>query len=158
MARLNSEGNVKIWKVPTIVDIDEPSEEEIGAGIDLTPFVPTTGVDITWTQNTSTLAMLDESFVISAIGTESAEITLTGVRDDGATDPFWDAFERGENFYLVIGRFGSADQDGDRVEVYPVQSHRPVPLAPAENEFQQVEVTLGVTDVPELNAVVGGGS
>jgi hypothetical protein len=41
--------------------------------------------------------------------------------------------------------------------VYPVQSHRPVPLAPAENEFQQAQVTLGVTDTPVLDATVAAG-
>lgn len=152
MARLTSEGNVKVHKVPTVSDKNAPTVTEIEAGINLTPFLPTGGVDISWTQNNATLPMLDESFVVSAVGTEAAEITLTGVRDD-TSDDFWDAFERGENFYLVVSRFGSADS-GDVVEVYPVQSHRPVPLSPTENEFQQVQVKLGVTETPDLDATV----
>jgi len=152
MARLASEGNVKVWKVPTIADLEAPTAVEINAGEDLTPYMPTQGVDITWTQNNASLAMLDESFVAEVVGTESATITLTGVRDD-ESDDFFDAFERGENFYLVISRFGAADATS-AVEVYPAQSHRPVPMAPAENEFQQAMCTLAVTDTPVLDAVV----
>ena len=162
MARLASEGNVKVWKVPTIADLEAPTAVEINAGEDLTPYMPTQGVDITWTQNNASLAMLDESFVAEVVGTESATITLTGVRDD-ESDDFFDAFERGENFYLVIARFGfSGSGSGgaqepaaaDVCEVYPCQSHRPVPMAPAENEFQQAMCTLAVTDTPVLDAVV----
>ena len=96
MARLASEGNVKVWRVPTVADTSAPTVAEINAGTDLTPYMPTQGVDVTWTQNNASLAMLDESFVAEVVGTEAATITLTGVRDDGATDPFWDAFDRGE--------------------------------------------------------------
>lgn len=152
MARLASEGNVKVYKVPTVADSTAPTDAEITAGTDLTALMPTQGVDITWTQNNASLAMLDESFVAEVVGTESATITLTGVRDD-ETDTFFEAFTRGENFYLVVSRFGEAVATSV-VEVYPCQSHRPVPMAPAENEFQQTMCTLAVTDTPVLDAVV----
>jgi hypothetical protein len=152
MARLASEGNVKVYKVPTIASLAAPTAAEITAGTDLTPLLPTAGVEINWTQNNASLPMLDESFVASVVGTEQAEITLTGVRDD-TSDDFWEAFERGENFYLVVSRFGAAASTS-QVEVYPCQSHRPVPLTPAENEFQQAQVALAVYDTPVLDAVV----
>jgi hypothetical protein len=152
MAKLTAEGNVKVHKVPTIASLTAPTVAEIEAGTNLTPKLPTAGVAINWTQNNSSTPMLDESFVTGAVGTESAEITLTGVRDS-VSDDFWDAFERGENFFLVVSRFGAIAADS-KVEVYPVQSHRPVPLAPAENEDQQAQVSLAVTGTPELNAVV----
>lgn len=163
MARLASEGNVKVYKVPTIADVTAPTVAEVNAGTDLTPYMPTQGVDITWTQNNASLAMLDESFVAEVVGTEAATITLTGVRDD-TSDDFFDAFDRGDNFYLVIARFGwsglgsGSDPNEpaatDVVEVYPAQSHRPVPMAPAENEFQQAMCTLAVTETPVLDAVL----
>lgn len=153
MSRLTSEGNVKVWKVPSIAAKAAPTAAEIAAGTHLTPFIPTNGVAVAWTQNNASRPMLDESFTIEAVGTEGAGITLTGLRDD-TSDTFWDAFTRGENFFLVIGRFGSADQVGDKVEVYPVESHRVVPSQPAENEFQECTVMLAVTELPELNATV----
>lgn len=161
MARLASEGNVKLYKVPTVAIPAAPTMAEIEAGINLTPHVPTSGVDITWTQNNASLAMLDKSFVAEVVGTEGATITLNGVRND-ETDTFFDAFDRGENFYLIVSRFGDPvgpiaepAAPGSPLEVYPCQSHRPVPLTPAENEFQQAMCTLAVTDTPMLDAVVG---
>lgn len=159
MARLAAEGNIKVWKVPSIEDKSEPTVSEINAGMNLTPFVPTAGLSINWTQNNASLEMLDESFVAEVVGTESAAIEITGVRDD-QDDDFFDAFQRGENFYLVVFRFGMSGSggeepaDGDVCEVYPVQSHRPVPMAPASNEFQQAMVTLAVEDTPVLDAEV----
>lgn len=158
MGRLASEGNVKVYKVPTIASKAAPTVSELTAGTELTQFLPTAGIDIQWNQNNASIAMIDESFTAEVVGTESASITLTGLRDD-TTDTFWDAFTRGENFFLVVARFGFSGVDGapaasDKCEVYPVQSHRPVPMAPAENEFQQAMVTLGVTESPELDATV----
>ena len=157
MARLASEGNVKVWKVPTVSDTAAPTVAEITAGTDLTPLVPTSGVDIQWTHNNASIAMLDESFVAEAVGTESATITLTGLRDD-TDDDFFDAFSRGDNFYLVVFRFGVSGatdpEAGDKCEVYPSQSHRPSPMPPAENEFQQAMVTIAVTDTPSVDSAV----
>ena len=158
MARLASEGNVKVWKVPTVTDTAAPTVAEITAGTDLTPLVPTSGVDIQWTHNNASIAMLDESFVAEVVGTESATITLTGLRDD-TSDDFFDAFSRGDNFYLVVFRFGVSGAGGDPAsgdvcEVYPGQSHRPAPMPPAENEFQQAMVTIAVTDTPSVDSAV----
>jgi hypothetical protein len=155
MPRLTSEGNVKVYKIPAVSDKQFPTTAEvITAGTNLTPFLPTAGVSIDWTQNNATLPMLDESFTIAAVGTESATIELTGVRND-TSDDFWDAFDRGENFFLGVSRFG-VPVAGSVLEIYPVQSHRPVPLTPAGDEFQQARVSLAITDTPELNAVLDG--
>lgn len=152
MPRLASEGNVKVFWLSTVASVAAPTVANIAAGTELTPFLPTSGVGITWTQNNASLPMLDESFTVEVVGTESAAIQLTFVRDD-TSDDAWELFDRGTNGYLLVSRFGDPVAS-DVVEVYPVQSHRPVPLAPAENEFQQAMVTLAVSDTPELNAVV----
>ena len=152
MPRLASEGNVKVYWLDTVASVAAPTVANITAGTNLTPFLPTTGVAIEWTQNNASLPMLDESFTVEAVGTESATIELTFTRDD-TDDDAWDTFTRGANGYLLVSRFG-APAAADVVEVYPVQSHRPVPLAPAENDFQQGKVTLAVTDTPNLGSVV----
>lgn len=153
MARLAAEGNVKVHWLPAVAAKAAPTTAEITAGTDLTPYLPTSGVGIDWTQNNASIDMLDESFTAEVIGTEGATITLTFIRDDTADDA-WDLFDRGTNGFLLVSRFGDPAAT-DIVEVYPVQSHRPVPLAPATNEFQQAQVSLAVSDTPELNAVVG---
>lgn len=152
MARLASENNVKVHYLPAVASKAGPTVAEITAGTDITPFLPTAGVGVNWTQNNASLAMLDEAFTAEAVGTEGAAIQITFVRDDTADDA-WDLFVRGANAFLLISRFGDPAV-ASVVEVYPIQSHRPVPLPPAENEFQQGQVSLAVTDTPELNAVV----
>jgi hypothetical protein len=152
MPKIASEGNVKVYWLPTVANKAAPTVANITAGTELTAYLPTSGVGIDWTQNNASLDMLDESFTAEVIGTEGATITLTFVRDD-TDDDAWDLFVRGTNGYLLVSRFGTPAAT-DVVEVYPVQSHRPVPLPPATNEFQQARVMLAVHDAPELNAVV----
>ena len=152
MPKVASEGNVKVYWLPTVASKAAPTAANIAAGTPLTPYLPTSGVGIDWTQNNASLDMLDSSFTAEVVGTEGATITLTFVRDD-TTDTAWNLFVRGTNGYLLVSRFG-APVAADKVEVYPVQSHRPVPLPPATNEFQQAQVSLAVHDTPELNATV----
>ena len=152
MPKLSSEGNVKVYWLPTVVSKTAPTVANIAAGTELTPFLPTSGVGIDWTQNNASIDMLDESFTAEVVGTEGASITLTFVRDD-VDDDACDLFVRGTNGFLLVSRFGSPIA-ADKVEVYPVQCHRPVPLAPATNEFQQARCSLAVTDTPALNATV----
>lgn len=154
MSKKASEGNVKVYWLPTVASKAAPTVANIAAGTNITPFLPTTGVDVAWTQNNASLPMLDESFTVEQIGTESASVTLTVTRDSvTADDDAWTLFTRGLEGYLVISRFG-APVATSRVEVYPVAAHRAVPMAPAENELQQATVQLAVRDTPELNAVV----
>lgn len=154
MAKLTSEGNVKVHYLPAVVDKDAPTLAEITAGTNLTPFLPTAGVGVDWTQNNSSTPMLDESFTSESVGTESAAIELTFVRHElDADDDAWNLFVRGTNAFLLIARKG-VPVATDKVEVYPIQCHRPVPLPPAENEDQQAKVALAVNDTPSMNAVV----
>lgn len=154
MTKLAAEGNVKVHWVPAIAAKAAPTVAEIGAGTNVTPFLPTNGVGVEWTQNNASLDMLDESFTPEVIGTEKAAINLTFVRHRlDADDDAWNLWDRGDEGFLVISRKGAPAALG-KVEVYPCQSHRPVPLTPATNEFQQGRVMLAVHDTPELNAIV----
>ena len=160
MDKLVHDGNVKVHYLPTVSDIAEPTEAEITAGDDLTPAIPSDGVATTNNRNNASISMLDSSFVPEQVGTWGTGITLKFARDrGGASDPAGDvAFalfsERGPGF-LLISRFGDP-VDGSVVEVYPVENHKPAPLATAENAYQQYEVQLAVTDEPNYLAVVGG--
>lgn len=154
MAKLASEGNVKVYYLPAVADKEAPTVAEIAAGTHLTPFLPTAGVGVDWTQNNTSTPMLDESFTSESVGTESASVALTFVRHElDADDDAWNLFVRGTNAFLLIARKG-APAATDKVEVYPIQCHRPIPLPPAVNEDQQARVSLAVNDTPALNAVV----
>lgn len=158
MARLTSEGNVKAIWCPSIASKAAPTVAELAAGTQLTPQLPTDGIDISPTNNNASQPMLDNAFVAEQIGTFSYGATLTAVRDPdsvttGAGDDVWTLFTRGLRGFLVISRFGTPIA-GDKVEVYPAEAHAPAPLAPAENAFQKFQVQLAVTDEPALNATV----
>lgn len=153
MSRLTSEKNVKVAFAPAIADIAAPTAAEMAASTDITSQLPTTGLGVEWTENNASIAMLDEGFNPEQVGTRSARIVLTLVRDDTA-DPAYDLFTYGLEGFLVIGRFGSNDTATDKVEVYPIETHDPVPLPPAENEFQQFRVTCAVSGAPNVRAVV----
>lgn len=154
MAKLPSEGNVKVHYLPAVANKAAPTVAEINAGTNLTPFLPTAGVGVEWTQNNTSTPMLDESFTTEAVGTESASVSLTFLRHraDG-DDSAWNLFVRGTDAFLLISRKG-APAVGSKVEVYPIQCHRPVPLPPATNEDQQARVSLAVRDTPDLRATV----
>lgn len=160
MGKLVHDGNTKVHFLPTVADIQAPTEVEITAGDDITPAIPSDGVNLTNTRNNASISMLDSAFTPEQVGTFGTSITLKFTRDDeGATDPAGDVAyalfaERGAGF-LMISRFGDPE-DGSVVEVYPVENHKPAPLATAENEYQQFEVQLAVTDEPAIAAVVGG--
>lgn len=158
MPKVTSEGRYKAYWAATIADIDAPTEAEITAAVDLTPQLPTAGVDITFNENNASIAMIDEAFVAEAVGTYGVSIALTFTRDDvDADDDAWNTFDRNEQGFLITSPFGPAVEDS-RVNVYPCESHAPVPLAPAENEFQQMRVTLAVNSAPAMKAVVAATS
>lgn len=154
MSKKASEGNVKVYFLPTVASLAAPTVANIAAGTNITPWLPTTGVGVDWTQNNASISMLDASFTPEQIGTESVAIELTFTRDSvTADDDAYELFDRGLEGYLLISRFGTPIA-GSRVEVYPIAAHRAVPLTPAENEFQQAKAKLAVRDTPEPNAVV----
>jgi hypothetical protein len=158
MGKLVHDGNTKVHFLPSVANVAAPTAAEITAGDDITGAIPSDGVNVTNTRNNASVSMLDSAFTPEQVGTWGAGITLKFTRDpDGASDPAGDvAFalfaERGPGF-LVISRFGDPVA-GSIVEVYPVENHKPSPLATAENEYQMFEVQLAVTDEPNYLAEV----
>lgn len=154
MAKVASEEKVKVYWLPTVASKAAPTVANIAAGTNLTPFVPTDGIDISPSQNNASISMIDSGFTAEQVGTYGYAITLTLTRDDvGADDDAWALFERGLRGYLLVSRFG-APVATSRVEVYPCEAHDPAPVAPAENDFQKMTVMLAVHDTPEIKAVV----
>ena len=152
MGKLVHDGNTKVHWLPAVAVLAAPAVAEITAGDDLTPQIPSDGVNLTNTRNNASISMLDEAFTPEQVGTFGAAITLKFTRDD-ATDAAWDLFSHGASGFLLISRFGDPVATTD-VEVYPAESHEPAPLATAENEFQQFEVQFAVTAQPSIRAVV----
>src|SRR5688572_3247170 len=96
MGKVASEGNVKLYYLATVASVAAPTAANITAGTNLTPYLPTSGLNIDPTQNNASIPMMDDGFVIEAIGTESVGITLTLTRDETtADDDAWTLFTRG---------------------------------------------------------------
>lgn len=154
MGKRVHDGNTKIYWLPAVADIQEPSSVEITAGDELTAQVPSDGLNMTNSRNNASISMLDEAFTPEEPGTWGVGITLKFTRDDN-DDAAWDLFTARGTGFLLISRFGDPAAQS-LVEVYPAKNHKPAPLATAENEYQQFEVQLAVTDEPAYNAVVDG--
>lgn len=152
MGRLVHDGNTKVHWLPAVADKAAPTVAEITAGDDLTPQIPSDGLNLTNPRNNASISMLDEAFNAEQVGTFGTAITLKFARDDSA-DTAWDLFSHKTSGFLLVSRFG-APEAASEVEVYPAESHDPAPLATAENEYQQYEVQLACTERPSIDAVV----
>lgn len=153
MTKEASEGNVKLYFLTTVASVAAPTVANIAAGTDLTPWLPTSGLNVEPTQNNATISMI-EGVDLSAVGTESREITLTLTRDGvTADDDAWVLFVRGLTGYILVSPFG-APIAGSRVYVYPIESHAPTPVPPTENTFQTFQVRLAVNSTWNEKAVV----
>lgn len=155
MARFTHE-SLKVFWVVTIANKLAPTVAEIGAGSDLTTFVPVDGVNTGGSSNNASQAMLGDAFVAEEPGTWSRTLEITFVRDATA-DTAWDLFAGAYKTvgHIVLRRVGTgAIAATDDVEVYEVTTHEPLPMASAENEYSKFSVTFANTEAPELEAIV----
>jgi hypothetical protein len=146
--------DTKVYWLPAVANKAAPTVAEIGAGTDLTPFVPVDGVARDSSQNKASQAMLGGAFVTERVGTWSFSATLTLMRHILAgDDDAWELFDRGTEGFLLISPFGAAVA-GLRVEVIPAEAHQPIMQATAENAYQKFTVAFASTAEPDFDAVV----
>jgi hypothetical protein len=154
MARTTYE-NVELSFLTTIASATKaPTVAEHAAGVSLTAIIPVAGIAPGGSQNTAELAMLGQSHIDQQVGTWSGgPLELTAVRDT-ATDLLVSTFPYKTAGFVVINWTGVTIAAGVKVDVYPIESHQPIPTASAENEFQKWTVTLAVTSAPAYNIAV----
>lgn len=158
MTKFSSEGRVRIYFVPTIANKAAPTVAELNAGTALTLFVPRDGFAPSTTQNMVDTSSLADIFDTQATGTEGGPITLTGFRDDvPANDTMWNLFTNGLTGYVVV-REGPAETvawtAAQKAQVYPIQSHHPIPSQTAANAARTFTVMVAVTSAPDRKATV----
>lgn len=150
-------GTYESYKVKFLTTIASatlaPTVAEYTAGVDLTSITPVDGLNFTPTQNNASQAMMGDAFVNEQAGTWGIGLTFTFVRDD-TTDTAITTFPYKTSGYIVNQAFGVTVVAGTKVDVFKVQSHNPVPLASAENEFQKWQVMFAVTATPKFNIAV----
>lgn len=158
MSQFVADENIQIRWVPDIADVDAPTEAEIAAGTDLTPFIPKAG----WNPagggddaDTSTLKSRQDTAVAGTFNFNG--LSLEFLRDD-TTDTAWDTFEHGTAGFIVVREApGAADatiEAADDVQVYPVEAKQPRPMQTAKNESRKFTVEFSVTDIVNLKSVV----
>ena len=147
--RLVYEDNVKCYWVDSVEDISEVTTTELDSGTFL-PEITIDGLNVNPTNNNASIAMLDSGKIGAKPGTRSMEVTLRFARNV-SDDIAWDLFEYGLSGYLVVSRFGPIESSDNPVlpapiEVYAATAHDPVPVASAQDTYQQFEVPLAIED------------
>lgn len=156
MARYANDGMIRIQVVATISNIAAPTTAELNAGTNVTNFVTKDGLTVPANQNMVDNASLAETFDSQVVGSFGGPVTLTGIRDNTA-DTFWDLVVYGTNTHLVVRRgiaTATAYAAAQKVEVYPIQWHEPVPVQTASNEQGRFTCTAAVRSQPNYKATV----
>lgn len=156
MARWANDGQIKVYFTASIANKAAPTTAELNAGTDLSNFITKDGLQVPANQNMVDNASLAETYDAQVPGSFGGPLTITGIRDN-VTDTAWNLFTYNLTGFIVVRR-GAASSGAwastNKVEVYPIQSHEPLPLQTASNEQGRFTVTLAVTSQPNLKAVV----
>lgn len=163
MSRIASTGVIAVKFVPTIGNPAAPTVAEIGAGVDLTPWLTRDGLSTPLDGSTIDVAGANSRYNATASGSYGGQpITLKFFRDsDSGDDTAWATLPRQTQGYLVIRRFGGSTSSSDDafaatqdVEVWPIDvlSRTNTPIA--DNEAQKFEVSCAVPSEPVEDAVV----
>jgi hypothetical protein len=155
MARYANDGMIRIQVVASISNIASVTTAELNAGTNITNFVTKDGLTVPANQNMVDNASLAETFDSQVVGSFGGPVTLTGIRDS-ATDTFWDLVVYGTNTHLVVRRgiaTATAYAAAQKLEVYPIQWHEPVPMQTASNEQGRFTATAAVRSQPNYKAV-----
>lgn len=140
--------------IPTAAELTSAST------VDLTPSLRRDGLSIPKSANTTDLSDAASRKNKTGPGSYGGDnITMKFNRDSSeALDKGWTTFPPGRTGYLIVRRFGgssAAFANNQNVEVYQVECLTRAPVDIGDNEGQQCEVTLTVTDWND-DAYVGG--
>lgn len=141
MAQRVYDGRTSVWFVTTIADITAPTIAEIEAGTDLSCYVTKDGFAPNVSTNNVDSGVLCDDFDGQVPGTHGADLTLTMIRDDGASpgDVAWDLWVKNTEGYIVWLPFTDPEDGpaaGDPAEVWQGQMHQKSSANSATNTRQ----------------------
>lgn len=155
MARLVFDNKMHIyWLDTNPADLDAPTAAEIGAGTDITTFVPKDGVKFGVSNSRVDGGDISTVFTAESMGTWNSQVSLTIFLDDD-TNTAWDLFAAyGTTGCLVICPFAAAAAT-EKCYVFPTaQTGTPVPMDSAANERQKATIEFAVGAEPQFDGVV----
>jgi hypothetical protein len=156
VARYANDGNIRLAVVATIASIAAPTTAEVNAGTLIGNFVTKDGLTVPAEQNYVDNFSIIETYNSQVVGSFGGPISMIGIRDN-VTDTFWDLVVYGTNTHLVVRRgtaSGTAWGAGNKVEVYPIQWHEPLPMQTAQDEQGKFSAAAAVRSQPNLKAVM----
>lgn len=141
-----------------IADMSAPTAAEIGGLTDLSAFLTKDGFSTGESGNRAPASGAAEKYNLDVSGSINLQVAMTFFRDD-ENDTAWDAFDRGDEVYVVFSRQGGsggegAITDGDQVEVYFGEILDKSNNDIAENTTSRFTTNLSTGAVPEMDAVV----
>lgn len=159
MARYSSgDGKLRVTYTSSVSNTAAPTTTELNAGTNLSSWLTKDGIEVPSDQNMVDDSSLADTFDAQVVGSFGGAIKLTAKRDGTpANDTAWNLITYGLTGFIVIRRgvaSGTAWTVGDKVEVYPVMFHEPLPMTPASNEQSKFSATAAVTAQPNLKATV----
>jgi hypothetical protein len=156
MARWANDGQLRVSVVTTIANIAAPTVAELNAGTLITNFITKDGLTVPANQNYVDNSSLAETYDAQVVGSFGGPVTMTGMRDN-ATDTFWDLVVYGTVTHLAVRRgvpTATAWTIAQKVEIYPIQWHEPLPTQTASNEQGRFTAAAAVRSQPNLKATV----
>jgi hypothetical protein len=160
MARLMFPGTGKLRFVPTLGSKTTPTAAQINAGVDLTRWLRQDGLNRAVTGNTTDVADATDTFDKTELGTYSANVEITFLRDSEAVnDVAFNTLQRGTRGYIVVAGGGwtgggTTAVAGDRCEVWDVVVSSTGAEAEGPNKAQVFKVNFATPDAPVVNAIV----
>lgn len=164
---VQAEGNVAVWFVSTLSDIEAPTDDEIDAGVQLAGYIKGGMFQPTGDQATGDdrrLASRESFQVLGRItrGFDDIEYVYNPqtIGDNDEDNAAYEALSEGSTGWIVTRWGADADTDiaaGDIVDVTPVECGAQRKVGPAENdEFARLVVRqkLGVTGPSAVDVAV----
>jgi hypothetical protein len=158
MADILSDGNIKVYAVPTIVDIAAPTVAECNAGIKLQDKITADGF-IGFKPDTADVdtSALDATFNTAKPGRASFSGMMLRLKKQDGTDTIYNTLIRNYTFYVVVRQSSDSDDawaSTNKVRVYPVTCGEVAHIDPEPNTLERYEVPLKPSSEPNLRAVV----
>jgi len=156
MADSNTDGNTRVYIVPTIANIAVPTTAELNAGTRLDTLMTPDGL-VGFEPDTGDVdnSKLSSTFSTVAAGRVSFSGTLLRLIKQVGTDTVYNTLVYGYAGYVVIRRdvlASTAWAASQACEVYPVQCGEVRNISPAANEVHKYEVLTKITAQPNMRA------